>query len=438
MTVPAGAKQAGEAASGVQARWAWVEATVWTDRMLTALETGVKGGVWFSLIDKVYDSRNLFGAWTKVARNDGCAGVDRVTVQQYEPHVEAHLRGLSEQLRSGEYRPGLIRRVEIPKPGSNEKRRLGIPTVRDRIVQGALRHVLEPIFERDFSEHSYGFRPGKGCKDALREVDKLLRSGYGYVVDADLKRYFDSIPHEKLMERIGRKVADGRVLKLIEAFLKAGVMEGLEEWTPTEGSPQGAVVSPLLSNIYLDELDQLMVRRGLRMVRYADDFVILCQSQAEAREALEQVRRWCEESDLTLHPQKTRVVDARREPFEFLGYRFEKGRRWPRAKSLAKFREAIRQKTARTQGWGLGRIIAAVNPTMRGWFEYFKHSHRTVFESLDGWVRMRLRSILRKRKGKRGRGRGSDHQEWPNAFFAKHGLYSLNTAYSLASQSVVR
>lgn len=226
--VPQGAKQVGE----IRARWAWVEPTVWTDRMLTALESGVKGGKWFSLIDKVYPVRCLRAAFAKVKANDGAAGVDHQSIAMFEARLDENLTRLSESLASGTYRPQAIRRVEIPKPGSKECRPLGIPTVRDRVVQSALRHALEPIFERDFAAQSHGFRPGRGCKDALRRVDGLLKAGYTWVVDADLRRYFDTIPHEQLMDRVQAKVADGRVLRLIESFLKAAVMGKTSMWTP--------------------------------------------------------------------------------------------------------------------------------------------------------------------------------------------------------------
>jgi RNA-directed DNA polymerase len=294
---------------------------------------------------------------------------------------------------------------------------------------------LEPIFERDFAEQSYGFRPGRGCKDALRRVDRLLKQGYRYVVDADLKSYFDTIPHDQLLERLATKISDGRVLALIEQFLKAGILDGLQAWTPETGAPQGAVLSPLLSNIYLDPLDHLLSGRGFEMVRYADDFVILCRTPEEAQTALETVQQWTATAGLTLHPTKTRVVDATTEGFDFLGYRFVKHRRFPRRKSLDKFREAIRGKTRRTDGRSLLAIIADMNRTLRGWFEYFKHSHPSEFTSLDGWIRMRLRSILRKRQGGRGRGRGADQQRWPNAYFAAQGLFTLSTAHALARQS---
>jgi RNA-directed DNA polymerase len=403
--------------------------------MLTALEQGVKGGKWFSLIDKVHPERTLDAAFSRVAANRGAAGVDHVTITMFANHLGDNLRHLSEGLRRGDYRPQQIRRHSIPKPGSQELRPLGIPTVGDRVVQTALLMALEPIFERDFAEHSYGFRPGRGCKDALRRVDELLKAGYTSIVDADLKSYFDTIPHDRLLALVGQKVSDGRVLTLIESFLKQGVLDGLHEWTPEEGSPQGGCISPLLSNIDLDPLDHLMAERGFEMVRYADDFVILCRSPEEAARALAVVQRWTAEAGLTLHPGKTKIVDATETGFDFLGYRFARGRRSPRPKSLDKFKEAIRAKTKRTSGEGLKAIIARLTPTLRGWFEYFKHSHPTTFPRLDGWIRMRLRSILRKRIGLKGRGRGSDHHRWPNAFFAGQGLYSVKTVHYLGCET---
>ncbi len=421
-----------------QRHWHWVEPTIWTERMLTALEQGVKGGKWFSLIDKVYPEQTLDVAFSRVAANKGAAGVDHVTVTTFAEDLGANLKDLSKELRSGHYRPQQIRRHYIPKPGSKEGRPLGIPTVRDRVVPTAVLMVLEPIFERDFAEHSYGFRPGRGCKDALRRVNQLLEAGYTFIVDADLKSYFDTIPHDRLMTLVGHKVSDGRVLSLIESFLKQGVLDGWREWTPEEGSPQGGCISPLLSNIYLNPLDHLMAEQGFEMVRYADDFVILCRSPEEAARALAVVQAWTAEAGLKLHPDKTKVVDAQVAGFEFLGYRFEKGRHYPRAKSTQKLRDTIRAQTKRTSGESLKVIVTGLTPRLRGWFEYFKHSYRTTFPYLDGWIRMRLRSVLRKRCGGKGRGRGSDHQRWPNVFFAEQGLYSLKEAHAMVCQSSSR
>jgi RNA-directed DNA polymerase len=411
-----------------------VEPTVWTERMVTALDTGVKGGRWFSLIDKVYPATTLDAAFRQVAANRGAAGTDHVTVATFETRLDENLRRLSEELRAGTYRAQPIRRHYIPKPGGQEKRPLGIPTVRDRVVQAALRVVLEPIFEREFAEQSYGFRPRRGCKDALRRVEELLKAGYTHVVDADLKSYFDTIPHDRLLARVAERVSDGRVLALIAGFLKQGVLDGLREWTPEAGSPQGAVVSPLLSNIYLNPLDHLMAQEGLERVRYADDFVILCRSAEDAARALGRVQSWVADNGLTPHPTKTRVIGARIEGFDFLGYRFEDGTRRPRAKSLDKFKDTIRAKTRRTSGESLSRVIADVNRALRGWFEYFKHSHRWTFEPLDRWIRRRLRNILRRRLGLRGPSRGADSFRWPNAFFAERGLFSLSAAHATARQ----
>jgi RNA-directed DNA polymerase len=257
------------------------------------------------------------------------------------------------------------------------------------------------------------------------------------VLDVGSVSWFPStqFPKKPLMQLLEKKLSDGRVLALIEAFLQQDIMDGLSQWTPEEGAPQGAVVSPLLSNIYLDPLDHLMAERGFEMVRYADDFVILCRTQAEAEQALAVVRQWTESAGLQLHPDKTSIAYAPGEGFEFLGYYFHHGKRDVRRKSLAKFKATIRAKTRRCNGESLDDIIRSVNGTSRGWFKYFKHAHRYTFTSLDGWIRMRLRSILRKRRGGRGRGRGADHQRWPNAFFAQHGLLSLAAAHAWACQS---
>jgi RNA-directed DNA polymerase len=404
--------------------------------MLTALEQGVMGGKWHSLIDKVYALSNLRRAFARVKANHGASGVDHVTVEEFERDLETNLEKLSRALAEGSYRPQAVRRVWIPKAGSQEKRPLGIPTVRDRVVQAALRAVLEPIFERDFAAQSYGFRPKRSCKYALRRVDNLLKQGYSWVVDADLKNYFDTIPRSALLERVKAKIADGRVLELVEAFLRQGVLEEMNLWTPEAGTPQGAVVSPLLSNIYLDALDHRLAGQGIEMVRYADDFVVLCGTQGEAQQALEEVRRWTATAGLTLHPDKTRIGDATRKGgFDFLGYHFERGLRWPRRKSERKMRDTIQAKTRRTHGQSLQATIVDLNRTLVGWFEYFQHSHKTTFATLDGWVRMRMRSILRRWRGLRGPGRGADHHRWPNAYFAERGLFSLVTAHATAGQS---
>lgn len=430
--VPEKATRSGEAEALARS---YAEPSVWTERMLATLQEGVKGGKWYSLMDKVWAERTLRAAAAKVVANKGSSGVDHVTVEMFESELEVNLGRLSAALRTGDYRPQAIRRHYIPKPGSQEKRPLGIPTVQDRVVQTALRLALEPIFERGFATHSYGFRPGRGCKDALRRVDELLKEGMVFVVDADLKSFFDTIPHDRLLAEVGRKVSDGQIMKLLQQFLQQGVLDGLAVWTPDEGTPQGAVISPLLSNIYLDPLDHAMAAQGFEMVRYADDFVVLCRSEAQAARALAVIEEWTARAGLLLHPTKTRIVDARMQNFEFLGYRFEGGRHWPRDKSLGKLKDTIRAKTRRTAGRSLRAIIDDLNPVLRGWFGYYKHSHRRVLCDLDSWIRGRLRSLLRRRRGLRGIARGDDHRRWPIAFFAEHGLFSLQHAQALAGRS---
>lgn len=424
---------------GAEARdWSWVEASVWTERMVSALDNGVKGGRWYSLMDKVFAPATLEAAWERVQTNAGAAGVDGQSIKRFEANDEVYLAELATALRQGSYQPQPIRRVEIPKD-DGRTRPLGIPTVKDRIAQTAVKFALEPIFEATFRPTSYGFRPGRGCRDALREVAQLIEGGHCFVVDADLQSYFDTIPHERLMHRVEERISDGRILGLLRSWLAQDIMRDLERWTPTEGTPQGAVISPLLANIYLHPLDDLMASRGYRMVRYADDFVVLCRSQEQAAAALADIRQWVAENGLRLHPDKTHVGDCRLagQGFEFLGYRFEAGRRFVRKKSLNRLKDTIRAKTPRTRGDSLERIVVDLNRTLRGWFQYFKHAHPRTFIALDGFIRRRLRSILLKQTKKRS-GFGlslNTHQLWPNAFFAQAGLLTLHTAWQTARHS---
>jgi RNA-directed DNA polymerase len=404
--------------------------------MLAALENGVKGGRWHSLIDKVCRLETLKLGWAQVEKNDGAAGVDRMSVERFAQARDRYLAELAEALRDGSYRPQPVRRVYIPK--GKGQRPLGIPAVKDRVVQAALKLVIEPIFEHEFEPRSYGFRPGLGCKDALREVDRHLKEGYFWVVDADLQNYFDTIPHDPLLAKVGGRIADGRVLELIQRFLKQDIMEDLKRWTPISGSPQGAVVSPLLANLYLHELDVEMREAGLVMVRYADDAVVLCRSREEAVVALARMRAWVSRHGLTLHPDKTHIGDCRAQGqgFEFLGYRFEAGKRWVRKKSLMALRDKIRAKTPRNVGHSITCVIASLNPTLQGWFGYFHHAHRSVFSSIDGFVRRRLRAVLRRQNHRPGQGRCQrDHTQWPNAFFADLGLFTMYEAHHSARQS---
>ena len=367
--------------------------------MLAAPEQRVKGDRWFALIDKVYAERNLPAASQQVAKNDGAAGIDQQQAADWLRPLPEAIWELSDKLRADDYVPSSIKRVHIPKPGTTETRPLGIPTVRDRIVQAAIVNVIEPIFERDFAEHSDGFRPGRGCRDALRRRDPLIGQGHHSVVDADRKGDFDTIPHDLLMARVSETIADGKLPSLIEAFLKAPIQDGSNRIVPTAGPPQGAVRSPLLSNIHLNPLDHLMQQSGSPMVRYADDYVILCRTADEAATALDLVTQWTADNGLTLHPTKTKIVDVGTEGFDFLGYHFRDHRHWPREKSLKKPKDTLPQKTRRTSGDSLPCVIAKPNQTLRGWFASFQHSsYRTILRDLDKWLRMRLRSLLRKRR----------------------------------------
>ncbi|HEX8408018.1 MAG TPA: group II intron reverse transcriptase/maturase [Thermoanaerobaculia bacterium] len=423
----------------VEARWAWTEPAVWTERMVDALERGVKGGKWHSLIDKVYADRTLGAAWRRVERNGGSGGVDGERIRDFKREAGKRLSSLSEQLRVDQYEPMAIRRVYIPKLGSQEMRPLGIPTIRDRVVQTALRSVIEPIFEHDFSDNSYGFRPGRSTKDALRRVDGLLAEGRTWVVDVDITRYFDTIPHRNLMREIEKKIADSRVLELIEKYLRQDVLEAMPSFETGErrGTPQGAVISPLLANIYLHPIDVVMEGEGYAMVRYADDCVVLCTAREEAERAMNRLQELMEARGLRLHPEKTKIVEANAPGgFDFLGYHFEQGKRSPRKKSLRKLKDNIRERTRRANGHALSKIIEMINSVLRGWFEYFKHCRRRVFTTLDAWIRQRLRSILRARRGGRGRARGADYQRWSNAFFRQLGLFTLSEAHALLIRSL--
>jgi RNA-directed DNA polymerase len=425
-----------QAASAPSLR-AWVDRSIWTDRMLAALVNGVQGGKWFSLIDKVYRRSTLEAAWAQVQANQGAGGIDGISIARFQAHSERYLSELEADLKANRYRPDPVRRVMIPKP-DGKRRPLGIPTVKDRIVQTAVKRVIEPIFEQVFLPTSYGFRPGRSCKDALREVNDWLKRGYTHVVDADLAACFDTIAHARLLERIGERISDGRLLGLIGAWLQQDIVSELDRWTPTGGTPQGAVLSPLLANVYLHPLDEHLQEQGYRMVRYADDFVILCPSAQAAAKALDEVKSWIEANGLKLNLDKTHVGDCREagQGFEFLGYRFEAGRRWVRSKSLKALKDKVRYRTPRKRGDSLERIIVDLNPTLRGWYGYFKHAHRWTFPAVDGFVRRRLRAILRKQMKRPGQGQCyADHRRWPNAFFARHGLFTLTTAHDSASQS---
>ena len=415
----------------------WAQPVVWTDRMLTTLlNNKVKGGRWHALIDKVYAPLNLYTAARKVTAKKKAAGVDGQSCEAFDEHLLVETRNLGEEIKGQSYRPSPVRRVHIPKPGRpNETRPLGIPTVRDRVVQRAMVNVIEPILDHQFHERSFGFRHGVGAHDALRIVEQKLEEGYVYVVDADLKSYFDTIPKDRLLALVKEHISDSRMMKLLKLFLDQGIMEELRQWNPITGVPQGAVLSPVLSNLYLDPLDHQMADAGFEMVRYADDFVVLCRSQTEAEAALAMITAWVEESGLTLHPTKTKIVDSRVSSFAFLGYSFRGGKIYPRRESLAKMAARINELTPRKRSGSIETIAKELSRTLVGWFGYFRHCRWTIYYDLDLKIRRRLRRLLLKRHRKNPE-RLPRNQRWPNAYFTKAGLYSLREAHFRFAQSV--
>ena len=404
--------------------------------LTTLLENKVKGGKWHALIDKVYAPLNLETAARKVTAKEKAAGVDGQSCAEFEEHLLVETRQLAEQLTAQTYRPSAVRRVHIPKPGRpNETRPLGIPTVRDRVVQRAIVNVIEPILDHQFHERSFGFRHRRGAHDALRIVEQKLEEGYVYVVDADLQGYFDTIPKDRLLALVSELISDSRVLKLIKLFLDQHILEELREWTPVAGVPQGAVLSPMLANLYLNPLDQQLSKAGFELVRYADDFVILCRSQSEAEAALQLVTAWVEKAGLALHPTKTKIVDSRVESFAFLGYSFRGDQIYPRRESLAKMTARIKELTPRQRPGSMASIARELTPILRGWFHYFRHCRWTIFKDLDGHIRSRLRRLLLSRHRKNPE-RLTTQRRWPNDYFAKAGLYSLREAHFRFAQSV--
>ena len=431
---PDGTMQGSEAIRRVRGM---AEAVIWTPRMLEALASGVKGGKWFSLMDKVYRRPTLEAAWKKVKRNRGTAGVDRVDIAAFDKNADHHLDRLSEALREGSYVAQPVRRVEIEKEGG-KKRPLGIPTVKDRIVQTAVKMALEPIYEMQFTMSSFGFRPGKSAQQALRAVDTFIKLDYEWVVDVDLKGYFDSIPHDRMMMRVRESISDGRLLELLEQWLKQDIVSELARWSPTQGTPQGAVISPLLANLYLHSMDRHLASKGYILIRYADDFVIMCRTESEAKEALKEVADWATENGLELHPEKTRITNCREKGagFDFLGYHFEGRSRDVRKKSADKLKESIRMHTPRrTSGISLENTIRKLNQTLIGWFNYFRDGKRLTFVIIDQLIRRRIRAMLLNRKKKRGHGRTlRDHRTWRISFFEEKGLFSLVNAHKLYRQ----
>lgn len=351
---------------------------------------------WYSLMDKIWALPNLEKAFQDVKKNRGAAGVDKVTIKQFEMELEHNLRVLQEELRTKTYRSMPVRRVYIPKADGTE-RPLGIPAVRDRVVQAAARRILEPIFESKFMDCSYGFRPERSAHMAIEKIRRDLMDGYVYVIDADLKSYFDTIPHDKLIEAVREEVVDGSVLQLLKGFLKAGVLEDGVYHLNEKGSPQGGVISPLLANIYLHPLDEIMTERGHRITRYADDFVICCKSRKGAERVLKSVVKILEkELGLKVHPDKTSIVNNMEESFVFLGYEFKQGYfHTPSAKAVKKFKQKVKTITKKNQTVNMEEFIQKrLNPVIRGWGRYFGIGFsKRLFTELDAWIRRRLRMM---------------------------------------------
>jgi group II intron reverse transcriptase/maturase len=363
-----------------------------------------------SLVDKVYQRKNLEIAWEKVKANRGSGGVDGQSLEAFAAQVDQQLDRLQSELRDETYQPQPVRQVQIPKAGRpGEFRMLGVPTIYDRVCQQALLNRLEPIFEPVFDEANFGYRRGRSTKDAMRKVWKEIQNGQEWIVDADLKDFFGSVDHEKLITLIAQQVADGRVLRLIRAMLKAGSY-GQGQLFPSErGTPQGSGISPLLSNILRTPFDREMRRKGYQLTRFADDWVVTCPSATEARAVIDAALRILSELSVQLHPQKTRVVHVRH-GFEFLGYLVRRGRQlqlpaskivtgaksgglyaYPREKSIQRFKDRVRQLTRRGVPLKTKDLIEQLNPVLRGWGHYYKRAHvRTLFNKLDRWIERRI------------------------------------------------
>ena len=376
---------------------------------------------WHSLIDKVWNWKNLNEAWGKVKQNRGAGGIDEVSIEEFERNLEQNLNEIQRLLRQDRYKPNPVKRVYIPKP-DGKQRPLGIPTIRDRVVQQALKNVIEPIFEAEFRDSSFGYRPGKSAKQAIEQIETVRDEGHEWVVDADIKAFFDTVNHEKLIDAVAERISDGRVLRLIRAFLEANVMEeGQERAKNIIGTPQGGVISPLLANIYLHYFDERMAELGYEVVRYADDFLVLCGSEEEAEEAISHVKEILEELELTLHPQKTKIKNFS-EGIDFLGFTVYVSHKVPQKEAVRKYKEAVRRATRRNLPINLEMVIQGLNPVVIGWGNYFKIANvNWLYKGLDGWTRMRLRAFKEKRKSY------NSNRRILNAFLRNLGLKSLST-----------
>lgn len=377
-----------------------------------------------SLIDKVYSWNNLMGAWRAVRRNKGAHGLDRVSIKDFERNLEQNLSEIQRKLQQDRFFPSPVRRTYIPKDWTGKRLRpLGIPTVADRVVQQALRQVLDPIFDPTFSAVSFGFRRGRRAHDAVTRTLEYKKEGYKHVVDADIQSFFDQIDHRVVMSLVSRRVADGRLLRLIESFLKAGIFENGVVHVPAEGTPQGGVISPLLANVVLDYLDKVLESKGLRFVRYADDFLVFTRTLQEAERALAVVQEVIQQLGLKLSSEKTKVTRFS-EGFDFLGFHITSWSVSVSHRSLQEFKSMVRHVTRRHQGKSLQQVITDLHPRMRGWVNYFGRAHVTsLCDELDCWIRMRLRAFKSKRK------RHTDNRRIKNKYFFRRGLTPLREMF---------
>lgn len=353
-----------------------------------------------SLIKQVYYRLNLLNAWEKVKANKGAGGIDGVEIDEFEKHLEENLSEIEQELKNDTYQPQPVKRVWIPK-ANGEERPLGIPTIKDRVVQQAIRIRIEPRFDPKFEETSYGYRQGRSAHQALGDVMMCIAEGKHWIVEVDLKGYFDTIDHQKLMGFIAQQISDGRVLRLIEKILQAGVMEEFHIRKLTTGTPQGGTLSPLLANIYLDWYDKRMKAEGFRVIRYADDWVIPCRTKREAERALQLTREVIEkELKLKLHPTKTKITTLK-EGFEFLGFLFKKGYSlytFPTIRAIKSFKDKVREITRRCRPLKLSEIIKELNAVIRGWGNYFRFGMvKRLFWRLTCWIHWRIKAFKTKR-----------------------------------------